>query len=114
MKTPLIVSALSVTLIFAPGISLANSDDGRYPAANFQSQIIYQDKAVINTSSSSNPMGEKTTYDPKYPATSFEPKVLYQDEDALRSASSQSFKGEKSAYDPKYPAANFEPKVIYP
>lgn len=112
MKTPLIVSTLSVAIILAPGVSLAKGDDVTYPAANFQPTIIYQDKAAINTSGST--LGEKSAFDPKYPATSFEPKVLYQDKGAIRSASSQSFGGEKSAYDPKYPAANFEPKVIYP
>ena len=114
MNTPLIISTLSAAIILMPGISLANSDESQYPAANFQPKVLFQSEEASNASSAIKSMGEKSVYDPKYPATHFEPKVLYQDDSAIKATSHLTFQGKKSVYDPNYPAANFEPKVIYP
>ena len=85
MKTSLIISTLTVALALIPGISSANSDDSKYPAANFQPKVIYIDKeaaqatAVVaaTTNCPSQFVGEKSVYDPKFPAANFEPKVIY-------------------------------------
>ncbi|WP_428356568.1 hypothetical protein [Methyloprofundus sp.] len=114
MKTPLIISILSVTLTLIPNISFANSDNSQYPAANFQPKIVFQDEQAKNASSSTKSTGEKSAYDPDYPASSFAAKILYQDKDAIKTSINSAPQGERSVFDPKYPAANFEPKVIYP
>ncbi len=114
MKTSLIISILVTALAIIPGMSVANSDDSKYPAASFQPKVIFQSEDTRNALDSKKSIGEKSTFDPKYPATNFEPKILYQNKDTLKITRSLSFQGEKSSYDPKYPAANFEPKVIYP
>ncbi len=75
MKSPLIISALSVAILLIPNISTANSVDAKYPAANFQPKVIYLDKDAAKGSIKS--FGKKSVYDPKYPAANFEPKVIY-------------------------------------
>lgn len=77
MKTPLIISTLSAAIILTPAISFANSDDGQYPAANFQPTIIYQDKNATKALRTLTFHGEKSVFDPQYPAANFEPKVIY-------------------------------------
>ena len=114
MKTSLIISTFSAAIILTPSISLANSDESQYPAANFQPKVVFQSEEARNASASNKAMGETSVYDSDYPAANFEPKVLYQDKDAIKTTSTLTFQGEKSVFDPNYPAANFEPKVIYP
>ena len=82
-----------------PLISSANTGD-KYPAANFEPTVIYVDKEVVNSSTSSS------EFDAKYPAANFSPKVVYIDNDLVEQMENKT--------DPKYPAAYFKPKVIFP
>jgi L-fucose mutarotase/ribose pyranase (RbsD/FucU family) len=104
-----IVALLIAGIVCVPLTSVANSDDSKYPAANFQPKVIFADESATSTSANT----ESSTFDPDYPAANFQPKVLYVDASALSTATSAA-KGETSTFDPKYPAANFEPKVIFP
>ncbi|MCX7067537.1 MAG: hypothetical protein NTW85_07595 [Methylococcales bacterium] len=65
--------------------------DSKYPAADFEPQVIYLDKSVATTQSptpTNSPCPANTTaqataqpvadeFDPKYPAANFQPKVIY-------------------------------------
>jgi hypothetical protein len=97
-----VLGLLIAAIISTPLTAFANSDDNKYPAANFEPKVIYADESATNSSSK----------DANFPAANFEPKVLYVDASATSTSSNS--KGEKSVFDPKYPAANFEPKIIYP
>lgn len=108
MKTKLL-GLLFAGIVSTPLTATANSDDSKYPAANFQPKVIFADDSAKATGSSS---AKQSAFDPDYPAASFQPKILFADASAAKS--SGGVKGEKSVFDPKYPAANFEPKVIYP
>ena len=69
------------------------SADQKYPAADFQPEVLYQDNAYIAKSSSSSSVAAKPAeakkvdsgsvknqeVDSKYPAADFQPEVLYQD-----------------------------------
>jgi len=71
----------------------AVSADQKYPAADFQPEVLYQDNAYIGKNSSSSSVAAKSAetkkvdsssvknqvVDSKYPAADFEPEVLYQD-----------------------------------
>lgn len=103
----MILGLLFSGIISTPLTAIANSDDAKYPAANFQPKIVFAGESAKASSAS----GQTSAFDAKYPAASFQPKVLYVD--ASAAASSRS-KGKKSVFDPKFPAANFEPRVIYP
>jgi hypothetical protein len=105
MKTK-VLELLVTAIISTPLTALANSDDDKYPATNFQPKVIYADESETSGSSS------KSSMDANFPAAHFEPKVLYVD--ASVTSSTSTLKGEKSVFDPKYPAANFESKIIYP
>ena len=99
MKKIIFLGLTIAGLTLGSANALANKDDSKYPAANFQPKVIYIDKDVVKET--------KSAFDPKYPAANFQPKVVYIDKDALT-------KKRKVIFDPKYPAAYFEPKVIYP
>lgn len=75
MKTSLIIGTLTAAITLFPSISTANSDDKKYPAANFQPKVIYIDKEAAKTAVDF--VGEKAKFDPKYPAATFTPKVIY-------------------------------------
>ncbi|NOQ15610.1 MAG: hypothetical protein GQ581_00970 [Methyloprofundus sp.] len=75
MKSPFISGALIAAITLIPSISMANRDDAKYPAANFQPKVIYLDKEAAKASKQT--FGKKSVYDPKYPAANFEPKVIY-------------------------------------
>ncbi|MCF7971131.1 MAG: hypothetical protein K9L22_08210 [Methylococcaceae bacterium] len=75
MKTSLIIGIFTAAITLIPSISSANSDDSKYPAANFQPKVIYMNEEA--TKSSTKFIGEKSAFDPKYPAANFEPKVIY-------------------------------------
>jgi len=75
MKTSLIISIFTAAITLIPSISSANSDDKKYPAANFQPKVIFLDKAAVKASTPA--VAEKSKFDPKYPAANFEPKVIY-------------------------------------
>ena len=69
------------------------SADQKYPAADFQPEVLYQDNAYIAKSGTSSSVAAKPAetkkvesgsvknqvVDPKYPAADFQPEVLYQD-----------------------------------
>jgi transposase InsO family protein len=47
MKTSLIIGIFTAAITLLPSISSANSDDKKYPAANFQPKVIYLDKEAV-------------------------------------------------------------------
>ena len=71
----------------------AVSADQKYPAADFQPEVLYQDNAYIGKNSSSSSVevksaetkkvdsnsGKNQVVDSKYPAADFQPEILYQD-----------------------------------
>jgi hypothetical protein len=69
MKTSLSISILTTALALIPGISSANSDDSKYPAASFQPKVVFQSEEARNAPGSKKSIGEKSAFDPKYPAT---------------------------------------------
>jgi len=75
MKTSLIIGIFTTAITVIPSISSANSNDNKYPAANFQPKVIYIDKEAAKAPAKF--FGEKSVFDPKYPAANFEPKVIY-------------------------------------
>jgi hypothetical protein len=52
--------------------------ESKYPAADFQPKVLYQDSDYKHNKSSST-SSSSSKVDPKYPAANFEPKVLYKD-----------------------------------
>ena len=73
--------------------------DQKYPAADFQPSVVYQDADYIAKSGQSSPSNHKPAsgtpaksaeVDPKYPAANFEPKVVFNDPGYKHSASSPS------------------------
>jgi hypothetical protein len=90
--------ALSSLTVFA-------AQDDKYPAANFEPQVIFIDKDAVKATAA------PSEDDGKYPAANFQPKVVFIDEEALAATKKPQA---KIVHDPKYPAAYFEPKVIYP
>ena len=70
-------------------VSSVVSADEKYPAADFQPTVVYQDENYIKNSSSTQTAvkqaapvvaEEKTEVDSKYPAADFQPKVIYSDD----------------------------------
>ncbi len=63
----------------------------KYPAADFQPKVVYQDKDYQHEGSSSAvssaSFGETTKADSNYPAATFKPEVLYHDKGYKHSAS---------------------------
>ena len=69
--------------------SVVNADE-KYPAADFQPSVVYQDQNYIQNNSSTKTSVKQTAsaaaneasheVDSKYPAANFEPKVLYSDD----------------------------------
>lgn len=76
MKTSLIIGIFTAAITVIPSISSANSDDSKYPAANFQPKVIYMDEEAA-TKEPAKLVREKSVFDPRYPAANFEPKVIY-------------------------------------
>jgi hypothetical protein len=97
-----ILGLIISTIVF---YSLAALADDKYPAANFEPQVIFIDKDVQSPPSGLN----NENADPKYPAANFQPQVVYFDNNIQ-----QQIKDSAEEFDPKYPAANFIPRVIYP
>jgi len=76
------------------------SADQKYPAADFQPEVLYQDSAYIAKSGSSSSVATKPAetkkidsssaknqvVDSKYPAADFQPEVLYQDKNYKQAA----------------------------
>lgn len=66
-------------MVLASPLALA---DQKYPAADFQPEVVYQDKDYIAndaSSTSGSNSGSSSAADAKYPAANFEPKVIYND-----------------------------------
>jgi hypothetical protein len=72
-------------------VSSVVSADEKYPAADFQPSVVYQDENYIKNNSSTQPAVKHaapaaaaatthTEVDSKYPAANFEPKVVYSDD----------------------------------
>ncbi len=70
-------------------VSSVVSADEKYPAADFQPSVVYQDENYIKNSSSTQTAVKhatpvvaeaKTEVDSKYPAADFQPKVIYSDD----------------------------------
>ena len=90
MKKNNLTKGAFVVLLLA---NAAVSADQKYPAADFQPEVLYQDSAYIAKNSSSSSVatksvetkkvysgsGKNQVVDSKYPATDFQPEVLYQD-----------------------------------
>jgi hypothetical protein len=87
------------------------SADQKYPAADFQPEVIYQDNAYIAKSGSSSSVAAKPAeikkvdsgsaknqvVDSKYPAADFEPEVLYQDKNYKQAAAPVAKQGSSKA-----------------
>ena len=97
----MIVLGLAVAALNSLNVSAAT--DSKYPAANFESSVIYCAKEVVG-----DPI--KNEVDPKYPAANFTPIVLFVDTTLADQTKAQ----DQDETDPKYPAAYFKPRVIYP
>ena len=105
MKKTMILG-LAIALLAVTSFN-ALASDVKYPAANFQPQVIYLDKSVATEPST--PAASEV--DSKYPAANFQPTVIYSADSAVAKTPATPVADE---FDPKYPAANFQPKVIYP
>jgi hypothetical protein len=95
-----IILGLAMAVIAVNPLILSAAADSKYPAADFEPNVIYIDKDVAGAGQAQNES------DPKYPASNFTPIVVYIDEKIADQAQDE--------FDPKYPAAYFKPKVIYP
>jgi len=76
-----LINGLFATLLIASPIVGA---DQKYPAADFEPQVVYQDSDYIAKNNQSSKMDEQAASseskaDPKYPAANFEPQVVYSD-----------------------------------
>lgn len=71
---------LFTTLLLA---STVVSADEKYPAADFQPSVVYQDDSYVKQSSSSSKQTAPATtqeVDSQYPAANFQPQILYSDD----------------------------------
>ena len=80
MKYNYVTNALCTALLLFGSMAVAET---KYPAADFQPKVIYQDEGYQHSqssaSSSTGGQSKSVTVDPKYPAANFQPQVLYQD-----------------------------------
>jgi len=93
MKKPIILGLAVAVMAFTS--FTVSAADSKYPASDFEPQVIYLDKSVAAQTSAPT----TTTPSVACPANT------------TASAPAQPVVAE---FDPKYPAANFQPKVIYP
>lgn len=75
MKKINLTIGIFVALLFTNTMTWAES---KYPAADFEPKVLYQDSDYKPNKSSST-SSSTSQVDPKYPAANFEPKVLYKD-----------------------------------
>ncbi len=102
MKKNSMIKSLVMGLLVLTSVAEA---DEKYPAADFQPSVVYQDSDYIaksgqsssSTSKSSSSSTASKAVDPKYPAANFEPKVVYNDPGYKHSESSSSSAGSNSA-----------------
>ena len=84
MKKNNFIKSLFATLLLASPLVMA---DQKYPAADFQPEVVYQDKDYIakNTATTAAPKTSEAVSastseaDSKYPAANFQPQVIYSD-----------------------------------
>ncbi len=79
MKNNYVTNALCMALLLFSSMAAAET---KYPAADFQPKVIYQDEGYQHSQPSATAAGSQAksaTVDPKYPAANFQPKVLYKD-----------------------------------
>jgi len=93
MKKPMILGLAVAVMAVTSFTALA---DSKYPASDFEPQVIYLDKSVAAQTPAPTGNAQATTPCPA---------------NTVASAPAQPA---ADAFDPKYPAANFQPKVIYP
>jgi hypothetical protein len=74
---------IAVLLVSSPLVGA----ESKYPAADFQPKVVYQDSGYKH-SGASNASSSKSVVDPKYPAANFQPEILYQDEEYQHSEAS--------------------------
>jgi hypothetical protein len=110
MKKTMILGCAVAVLAFTSFNVTAS--DVKYPAANFQPQVIYLDKSVATEKPAPAPAASEV--DPKYPAANFQPTVIYSADSVTSATKAPAAAPVAEEVDPKYPAASFQPKVIYP
>jgi hypothetical protein len=94
-----ITNSLMTALLLGSSIAVA---DSKYPAADFQPSVVYQDNDYIaknsqaSSASSSSSTSASQASDPKYPAANFQPKVVYNDPSYKHSESASSGSGSDS------------------
>lgn len=83
MKKNNLINGLFATLLIASPLAGA---DQKYPAADFQPQVVFQDDDLIAKSGSASKPAAKAAeapasneVDAKYPAANFQPQVVYSD-----------------------------------
>ena len=96
----MIILGLTMAVVALNTHSVFAATDSKYPAADFEPNVIYIDKNAVAADQTQNEA------DPKYPASNFTPIVVFVDNQLADQTQDQ--------FDPKYPAAYFKPKVIYP
>lgn len=124
MKKIIILCLIAVGIAIK-SIAVSAKDDTKYPAYDFQPEVIFIDKEAIekmvdNHDHSQSPMA--VLVDEKYPAYNFQPKVIFIDKDAIEGSEESVHKHQYhhhesitavAVYDENYPAYNYQPKVIY-
>jgi hypothetical protein len=106
VRNAIIVSSSILVMAFA-SVSVAR-DDARYPAYDFEPEVIIQ---APETATGVQSEAESPQPDPRYPAAYFEPKVIIPA--SGETAKNAPAEEERPQPDPRYPAYHFEPKVIY-
>lgn len=110
MKSNNLTNSLFAVLFLASPLVGA---DQKYPAADFQPEVVYQDADYISKNSqsterhapSSGQASESNAVDTKYPAADFQPQVVYADPDYKHSSSpvvaAKSVENESGVYENK-------------
>ena len=80
-KNKLVLTGVLATLLVSSQLVVA---DTKYPAADFQPQVVFQDNELIEKNSSKQAASPSKTAassetDAKYPAANFQPQVVYSD-----------------------------------
>ncbi|MDO9105497.1 MAG: hypothetical protein Q7U57_11100 [Methylovulum sp.] len=95
-------SLFAVLLLSSPLVGA----ESKYPAADFQPQVVFQDNDYIEkngkpqanatSKQSESNVTESSDVDPKYPAANFQPQVVYSDSNYKHGSSSTSVASDKS------------------
>ncbi len=75
MEVSKLTNGLLVSLLLSASVVVA---DSKYPAADFQPKVLYQDSEYKSSGASSS-SSEVNTADSRYPAANFKPEVLFED-----------------------------------